>query len=229
VTFFLSLLLLFTSDFERGVEAYKAQRFDEALALFEAALADSEVAKGPVLHNLGNCAYRLGRFPEAIGYYARASLRMPFDPEPRACLNLARRELGLEPIPPTAGESFARFDRLPNATRLWLVGTLQLLALSGVVLLRRRPARLTMFGVLCVSLVGAARLVRTHFASPSPEGVIVADEVSLRREPHTNLGILLELKAGEIVRVEECSDRWARIVHPQGSGWIDRFGLALID
>jgi len=182
-----------------------------------------------VLYNLGHCAFRLGRHAEAIVYYTGALRRMPDDPNPTRDLNLARRELGLEAFEPEPPGPFARFDTLPPTTRLAIIGSLQCVALWGLLLSRRRFSRLLLAPILGVVLIGAYHLVRSQTVNASFPAVVVAEEIELRGEPHTNLAIRFELKAGEIVQVVEHSPRWVRISHSRGTGWVERSGLGWVE
>lgn len=219
------------SNIERGVAAYEAGRFDEARSAFTAALNDAGVAPGPILYNIGNCAYRQGRHAEAVLFYRRALLRMPRDPEVRFNLRRAESHLG---IGGSSDQSFGVralgvVDALTSGELLLLVAILQVAGFLGaVVWRRRRGVRLTMSVVVVVALLGGARLVyRQWYASPS--GVVLSEEITLRAEPHVSLPATLELRAGEVVTVEESSDRWMRVVHPRGAGWTERAGVGVVD
>ena len=63
----------------------------------------------------------------------------------------------------------------------------------------------------------------------APEGVVMDHKIKVRTEPHAGMPVIVELRAGEIVRVEESSDRWARIVHVRGRGWTERAGVGVVD
>jgi Tfp pilus assembly protein PilF len=126
--FALLLALAQQSETLRAAEAaYRAGRFAEAKLRCELALADPSLAPGPVLFNLGNCAYRLGRPAEALWQYRRARLHLPRDAALRANLALAERQLGLRAEQPDSiGSSIAgAIAGLTRRERLWLASLAQ--------------------------------------------------------------------------------------------------------
>jgi tetratricopeptide (TPR) repeat protein len=221
-----------TPDMERAKRAYGDGRYGEALALFEAALSEPGMAEGSLLYNLGNCAFRLDRYAEAILFYKRAQLRMPRDGMVKFNLSWAEQQLGIDT---PAGESFAAAvvglaDSFLPGELLALVGVLLVAGLVGMVLLQRqRAARNAMALIVLIALAGAAHLVQSQWFPSSPEGVVMEDKIAVRSEPHADMPVVLELRAGETVRVEEASDCWARIVHDQGGGWIERAAVGVVD
>lgn len=225
----LCALFLGAGDLGRAERAYRAGQYGEALTLFQAALDAPGAPQGPLLYNLGNCAYRLGRHAEAVLYYRRAQLRLPRDPELEFNLRLTERRLGVDaPV----SESFvaAFFDSFTPSALLWLVGGLQGVGLVGLVLLRRRrAARFGMALLVLLALAGAARLAQTQWFPGPPSGVVLASEISLRSAPRADRAVTLELEAGETVRVQESSERWIRVVHARGSGWTERAGVGVVD
>jgi hypothetical protein len=229
---FFSLGIPESSNLERAEQAYRDGRFGEALALYESALSDPGVAEGPVLFNLGNCAFRLDRPAEAILFYRRAQLRMPRDGKVKFNMEFAGHRLGVD----TPGaESFAAAvaglaDSFLPGEMLILVGVLQLVGLTGMVLFKRhRAARNTMALIVLIALAGAAHLVQSQWFPDAPEGVVMDDRIAVRTEPHANMPVVLELRAGETVRIEERSDRWACIAHGRGRGWTKRSGVGVVD
>ena len=219
----------FAPDFDRGVEAFEAERYEEAREHFEAALDDPAVSRGPLYYNLGHCAFRLGEHAQAIVYYTGALQRMPMEPAVPRDRNLARRELGLPTLDPEPPGPFARFDSMPATTRLAIVGGLQAVALFGLLLSRDRRARLLLLPILVIALIGAGHLLQTETARPSFTAVVVVEDLGVRSEPHTNLANRFELSPGELVRVHEHSSRWVRIAHERGEGWVERAGLGWVE
>ncbi len=120
-------------------------------------------------------------------------------------------------------------DTMTPGEGLLLVGVLQVAGfLALVVWRRRRGVRLAMGAAVVVALLGGARLVYRQWYAP-PSGVVLSEEIALRAQPHASLPATLELRAGEVVTVEESSDRWMRVVHPRGAGWTRRVGVGVVD
>lgn len=211
--------------------AYRTGRFDEAYEIYQQALSEPDLAKGPLLYNLGNCAYRLGRHTEALHYYRRAQLRMPRDQQLEFNLRLTERALGIDP---RAEMSFiavllAWLDQFAPALLLALAGGLQAIGLAGLLLLRaQRTTRRALALAVLLGLVLSVRLLQVQFLASPPDAIALASKIELRPEPHLDLPVTLEVNAGETLRVEDLSDRWARVVHSSGSGWTERRGIGLI-
>ncbi len=221
-------LALSIADAEQN---YRAGKYEEALAQFQTELAKTDVDPGVVLYNMGNCAYRLGRYPEALLYYRRAQLRLPRDPELRFNLSLSESKLGIQV---GNSESFAQTwmalpDSFTPSELLWIVFGLQTVSLLGIVFFSRPSLRFLFVLLLIFALAGAAYLVVTQCFRQSHSGIVLSREVSLRSEPRTDLPAVLTLKAGESVRVEEQSDLWLKIRHEQGRGWTERQGVGMIE
>lgn len=221
--------LLGAGDLAEAERAYRAGRYEEAQARFEAALSEPGAAQGAVLYNLGNCAFRLGREAEAVLYYRRADLRLPRDPEVLFNLHLAEARLGLAPAAGTSGP-VALVAALPPGALLALASGLQGAGLLGLVLLRPRPAaRLLCALLVLLGLACAARLVQVQWFPGPLQGVVLSPRVALRPAPDPEQPANLELSAGELVRVLDLAQRWTRIRHARGSGWTERDGVGLVD
>jgi tetratricopeptide (TPR) repeat protein len=220
------------ANLDRAGRAYGVERYKEAFFYYEAALSKGEGSPGEILYNMGNCAYRLGRYAESLLHYRRAELRLPRDSRLGFNRSLAEEQLGLEKAPI---ESFAAsveelLDFLTPGEFLAAVGLLQGVGLVGLVLLRRRRGlRGVMIVVVLLALAGGARLVKKQWLPGPPAGVVLADRIAVRVEPHAEVVVLFELAAGVTVRVGEFSDRWAWIEHPRGKGWTERRGLGLVE
>ncbi len=225
----LVLATLSGPELVRAEHAYRIGRYQEAFTLFEQALAEPNAPQGPVLYAMGNCAFRLGRSAEASLYYRRAALRLPGDPRLAFNLQLAERRLGVAHAPPTVVERLrAALDARSPAELLVLVTLLQTAGLAGVLALRRRGRLLATLG-LAIGLVGAVYLVDRRTSPPPVEGVVLDHDLPVRTEPHPDLPATLVLHAGEIVRVEEGSDRWLRVTLPRGGGWAERSGVGVVE
>lgn len=225
---YLLWLSLFFTDAEQN---YRSGKYEEALVQFQAELTRPDSAQGPLLYNLGNCAYRLGRYPEALLYYRRAQLRLPRDTELQFNLSLTESKLGLDT---GNSESFAQtvLD-LPEAFTpselLCTVLLLQFLSFFGIIYFSRPALRFVFALVLFIALAGGVRLLMTQFFRQAPQAIVLSSEISLRSEPRDDLPAVLKLKAGEQVQVEEQSDRWLKLRHEQGRGWAERQGVGLIE
>lgn len=210
-----------------AVSAYEAGRFQEAFDHFSSALDDSPDAA--LLHNLGNCAYRLGRPARAVYYYRRALLRDPGSTELLFNLSLAEEQLGLDFGRDLASTVRTRVARVPLRTWVVLAGLLQSAGI-GLWLASRGRRRLRLVAVACLVLGSLAAIRSSNMAWLShPEGVVLEQDVGVRSDPHVTVSPSFSLGAGETVEVLEHSARWVHLRHAQGQGWAERSAIGLID
>ena len=203
-----------------------------ATRLFEEALATSDGTAGPILHNLGNCAYRRGQLAEAILWYRRALLRVPRDPETTFNLRLAEQRLSLDQPTqrPLVDELRAAADALTANELLAIVVLLLGSGLCGLVLAPRSWRGWRRLFLACVLLgVGLGVCLVHDRSTDALDGIVLAGQIAVRPEPHDGVPSTLDLKAGELVRVLERSKRWLRIEHPRGGGWTRRTGVGLVE
>ncbi len=215
-----------------AARAYAEGRFDDAYAAFEALLDSPDVDPAAVLYNLGNCAYRARRYVDAIVLYRRSLLRRPYDAATTHNVAQAERRLGIAP-PPAHGlvaVAGAWIERRPRGTLLLSLVAIEAVGLA--LLVGPRPGR-TRRGaaalLLLIGVAGGAWLIRAVASPPPRSAVVIAELVAIRPEPHRSLPVRLELAAGETVTVEGASDRWLRVTHPRGGGWVEPSGLVLVD
>jgi tetratricopeptide (TPR) repeat protein len=214
-------------------EAWRRGDFAGAHAIYAQLAASPAGTDATTLYNLGNCAFRLGRYAEAVLAYRRALLRRPGDERILFNLRLAESRLGLrgDADPAFLPAALAGIDALPPPLALFLVLALGTAGLIGLVAAGSRRAGLRALFVILLaagSLLGA-RLAWNALGEPPPDAVVLTPRLPLRPDPHASLTPSLELRAGETVRVLESSERWARVSHSRGSGWTDRAALGLVD
>jgi len=217
-------------DPEAAERAYRAGQYERALALYEEALGDPDIAEGAALYNMGNCVFRLGRYPEAVLHYERARLRRPRDAEVLFNLRLARRQLEIAPRP----ESFARtvaglLDALRARELLAVAAVLETAGLAGFVLLRgRRTARAFTALLVLLALGLAGHLVHRLWIA-APRGIVLEGGLEVRAGPEADRPVVSELEAGVPVRVRDRVEGWLRVEHPSGSGWTRAMGVGLVE
>ena len=207
----------------RAEQAYRDGRWAEAHSLYATALLDPATPRGPVLFNLGTCAYRAGQVPEAILCWRRAQLRAPHDAQIAFNIRRAEQELGLA-APVRAWHEWATPTEL-----LGIVIMLQLAGILGFLACRRRGLRAGAgLMVLATVLPGVAAV--SHACAEQPaSAVVLPARIPLRLEPHAEAGSLATLPAGSLVRIVAMSERWALVEGPALRGWVDRTGIALVD
>ena len=204
--------------------AYEKGRYGEAYTLYAELLSTPGVSRGAVLYDLGNCAFRQGRYAEAVRCFRSALRYRPRDRAVRFNLRLAKERLGLHPPgPPSLLRSLQDgIGRLTPWEWLLLGAFLQAAGLLARLLCSRRGMRAAAVIVLLLGVLAAGRGVQVRFFPGPPEAVVLVPDAALRPEPHRGLPVLERLPAGVRVRVLESSDRWARVEHHGREGWIAR-------
>lgn len=232
IAFLLLIMTMSTDPFIAAERAYEADRFNEAKSLYMEALSDMEMPSGPLLYNLGNCAFRSGQYAEAILHYSRARLRMPRDEALEYNLFLTQEHLGLTtPNKTSLGRLLASaVDSFTHREILFAMGALQLIGLAGLIF-HNRTRRFIVLVILCIliSWAGAAHLVHHQWIDKKIHGIVLNSAVTLRDEPHPDLEDMIRVKAGQQVHVEELSDQWIRVEHEGFLGWTERADIGIID
>jgi tetratricopeptide (TPR) repeat protein len=222
--------------FAAGVAAYEAGQASEAEAAFRGLVASGH-AHPDVLFNLGNAAYRLGRWPEAVYAYEWALGLEPRDEETRENLALARAQLVADEIPsdlsPLAREAMELLLSVP----LLLSATLVALAWTAAWLLAALRVLTGRSGLAwpAAVLLLAGLLISAHVALVLREkagierGVLQRAEVQVKSGPGEDYATLFQLHAGTVVRVDGERAGWRRVRLPHGpSGWVDGPAVAVI-
>lgn len=230
-----SVLLILASlaaadDRRRADEAWHAGRFEDAAVLYERALERDGADAGYVHFRLGCCAFRAERWADAVHHFGCAALRRPRDERVAFNLELAARHLDApagshRPRPGVEGA----WMRLTAREKWWLALVLQLLGVAGVLLLRRVASVRSAAAVVLLLGIGVQIRVIHEAASDERPGVVLVQEVDVRAEPRRGAASRFSLEAGEAVVVLAASDRWARVVHPRGEGWIARAAVGVVE
>ncbi|MFH1998625.1 MAG: SH3 domain-containing protein [Planctomycetota bacterium] len=232
-------MIIFIIGFVLGIhpildaeEAYLSGRFMEARALYSQALLEADPPLGPILYNVGNCAYRTGDYATALLYYSRAQLRMPRHKALRFNQCMAREQLGLIVASnETLGELLSScIKAFTPFESLLCLGALQLIGLMGLVLFRKHlKTRVVMILLVLFAWIGASRLVYTQRIAEARRGIVLSSSIRLRHEPHTDLAVTGRLKAGEEVFIRGQSDLWIQVEHEGQVGWTERAGIGIIE
>lgn len=203
----------------RADAAYRASRFAEAAERYTKLLEHTTEYRGALLLRLGNSQYRAENYGAALFAFERARAFLGDDTTLRH--NLARTHAKLGLAPPT--------DRDPGPFRTPLLVALALVLQSlGLYWALVRRARIgllvTAAGVAC-AVVACVRI-----ATNAPlEALVLSARCEVRAEPNDRAATLLSLPTGTRLRIEESSDRWSRVSHPRGSGWVRRSVLGILD
>ena len=224
------------ADFDAGVGMLESdpgqagERLSAAAEGFES-LIRSGVRNGRLYYNLANTYLQLGRLGKAIANYRRAEKLIPGDEQLKTNLGYARG-LRRYQIEAKGSESLLRtlffwHYRIPLATRF--AAGLVLYVLFWLVLMIRplfRQAGLPLIALLLAVgwlTLGASTAVQWSIESRTAAGVIVADEVVVRKGNSANYEPQVKqlLYEGVEFTLLEMRSGWLRIELPDGStGWI---------
>src|SRR5690606_37731262 len=140
----------------------------------------------------------LGDHAQAILCYRRALARQPADQQAQFNLRLAEAQLGIHRSEPEGiGRTLEQLTTAPRIVALlWSIGTIQLAALAGAFLLRRRGrhrwlSRAFLALALSAFAVGLA-VTAIAWAGRPPEAVVLAQGLPLRSLPRADGEVLLE-------------------------------------
>lgn len=216
-----SLQPLVAADFEEANRLYEKEEFS-ASALQYRELIRSGQESAAVWFNLGNALFKSGEAGRGIYSYRRAVRLAPRDPDIRANLMFARKEVAGAFAPESS--SWAGFFRYLS-TREWMWFTA--IVVSGFFLLLAwrearsssgLPIRSTAFGAI---LVAGLSLIAHSQWDESDEGVVVAAKVSARYGPLEDSKSFFQLKDGEEVKITGSKGEWIQVVNTSGqSGWV---------
>ncbi|GAB4146971.1 MAG: hypothetical protein Fur0037_15080 [Planctomycetota bacterium] len=213
------------------IALYEAGRPAEAAAALERELSLGPSDVVPLLYDLGNCSFRLGRLGEAACFYRRALARAPDLEEARWNLRLVQERLRIdEPLPGRRGIRGwifgPRAGGPPGRARLACAFALQCLGILGLIFWRR--ARF-----LCL-LLAASGLLAGFLPWIEPgrtcrEAVVLVPEAPLRADPSPGGPLRSRLREGEVLRLLQAGPGWILAERGGVKGWVERASVGLVD
>jgi tetratricopeptide (TPR) repeat protein len=219
--------------FSRGNAAYEAGNYQQAVALYDSAIAGATSAE--LFFNRGNAHFKLGEIGRAIADYNRAYVLRPHDRDIRHNLAFARQ---YRPDKSTTIENpllrmLAAFLRMPDAgsARL-LAGLFFLLALGSLALLFIRGQRLFGWTALGLGVLFLYCLLSSaswsEVTSPA-RAVVVRPELTLRSGPGPEYKEIAVVHDGLEVTVREQRPGYVLIQTPGGDGgWAESSSVETI-
>lgn len=220
------------SIFLRGVEAYQQEDYAGAAELWQK-IEKQGIRSAAVYYNLGNACYRLGRMPEAILYYERASLLKPGDEDIAYNLEMARawQEDKLSTVPDLFIVSWYRnisrwFDSNQWASGSLIAFGLLFLCLLLFLLSRRyrvkKVALSTSILFLLLALLSMQfSLANRRLIQDKSFGIIFSPSVTAKNTPSESGTDLFIIHEGLKVEIEDKVNKWLEIRLPDGKvGWV---------
>jgi tetratricopeptide (TPR) repeat protein len=225
-----------TSFFE-GNAAYKAGRYADAIAAYEAVLG-AGLESGALHFNLGNACFKEGQLGRAVLSYERARRLLPRDADVRANLYYAREQADDAPEPRPFWErlifplaSRATTGELAAATSvawflLWTALAVRIARRRWGILLGRVAAVLAVVLAMTGASLGA-RLTQVDWARPAV--VTAAGETAVRFEPTESGTTHFSVTEGIALDVQEIQEGWLQVRRRDGRrGWVPAEAVSFV-
>jgi hypothetical protein len=228
--------------FDAAAKAYAAQKYDDAVARFEA-LRQSGIHHPSLFYDLGNAHFRAGNLGPAILNYERALRLEPDADDVRYNLQVARETVSArhgkdtvagaerEPLWIRAGQL------LPLPTLAWGFLALDLLFFGVLVAVRFLPTGFLRTGLivgdvflgLAGAFVGLLLAAQLHLVHNVRLSVVVSDEVVMREGPDATRREMPKLHAGHRVEILRESQGWYRVrLANRMEGWVPKAAVEAI-
>ncbi len=213
------------SKFAVATEAYKAEDYDRAVAVYEDILRGGKES-GALYYNLGNTYFKRGNLGKAILNYERARRLIPRDGDLNFNLEYARSKAGLSAAEATSWSKLVE-RRIRNWTDREIAWAFSGLALAGALLhlaslFGQWPApwrrwTVSLVCVLWLSCVGS--FVAKLAAEEDLAFVITPSEA--RFEPRAEATTHFSLTQGTALSILEEGNAWAKVKRADGKvGWV---------
>lgn len=226
------------SWFEKANEFYEQSVFDSAVVYYEQILEEG-FTNATIHYNLGNSYYRTGEIGPAILQYEKALKLDPGDPDIRANLRFANRNI-VDRIPaPERGFVGTMIHRLhtvlPLGAQLWLLFSLLTLTaiLYSLWLFASHNARLWLVYLsgLCIILlviVGTSTGIRVYQRENIRYAVVLSNDIDALNGPNGNK-VLFTAHEGTKFRIRKVVEEWSLVSLPNGvGGWVRNSTLGRI-
>ncbi len=218
--------------FERGNEAYRAGRFEEAIGEYSGIISRGYVS-APLYFNLGNAYYRTGRMAKAILSFERGARLDPGDPDIEFNLRLANLRIvdRIEPVPELFLLGWIRtlvnlITPSTSAVLLAVFWTLAFGQLAAVnIIVSSFWNALLRWGILAaaafVLLLGLVFGMQINQLSDRSEAIVTARSVTAKNSPDTESVDAFVIHEGLKVRLSDSVGEWVKITLADGKvGWI---------
>lgn len=219
------------ASFYRGNALYGDERYADAAAAYEAALAGG-VESGAILYNLGNACFKEGNLGAAVLAYERAAKHIPSDPDLAANLSYARELCG-DPQP--AAPWYARIlfplaSRVSTETLAWLAVACWWSVFALLILRMFVPVAARVMGraavAVAIALVATTASLAYRIATVErPRWAVVtsSEDAVIRYEPSETGTAFFVARPGTVVEIQSTRPGWARVQARDGRrGWTER-------
>lgn len=216
--------------FLRANQLYDQKEYDKALQEYQA-LTD----KGStVWYNMGNCAFQVGHYMQALAYYKCAQ---------KDAIGLLRADVlhNIDVVENKLGHTHiqTRTQRWLQYIQAWVMVVpwllLQLLVLSILLVVflvlknwrvRKRYGVLTVFLVLSIVFTSVLLLKYNH--DVSRVGIVVHPQVIVRAGPDKNYPAVSTMNEATEVTVEEMRVLWYKVTYNTNVGWVSSDDIVVV-
>jgi tetratricopeptide (TPR) repeat protein len=226
--------------FQKGNEAYLAEKYADAIQQYESVLANG-LESSALYYNLGNAYYKIGRLGKAILNYERALQRSPKDKNIQFNLRLANlRVKDRIDVPPefflfrwhrTLVQAFSISGWAWLMTLIFLVtcGLVVIQLVLNPVQLRRYLRQAAITGLVISALALGLLLARQHLENSHSYAIILSPSTQSLAAPQSGSTELFIVHEGTKVRVLDRDADWLKVELIDGKqGWITTRDLELI-
>lgn len=228
------------SAFQKAAEAYGAQQYPEAVALYDSIEAQEGVS-AQLYYNRGNAFYKMGQYAPAILNYERSLLLNPADEDTRANLELANSKITdkIEVADKFFITEWARTVRDWCSSNTWAVAGIVsfLLFIAGMYLyVFMGNIRLRKIGffvgwpMLVISVIANICAVgQNNRRKAHDEAIVFAPSVTVKSTPADSGTDLFILHEGTKVMLQEQIGQWIEIRIADGNrGWLPVSAIEVI-
>ncbi len=230
------------TTFQRAADAYNAQRYADAVALYDSV----EVADGvspQLYYNRGNAYYKMGKYAPAILNYERALMLDPSNPDISYNLELANTKIAdkIEETGTFFINVWAQTVRDWFTSNTWaVIGIISFLmfmiAFVTYMFVDSQHMRVRKWGffialpLFIISLIAnACALAQNDRSSNRDQAIIFAGEVSVKSSPSDSGTQLFVLHAGTKVTLIETVGEWGEVRISDGNrGWLPLSAIEII-
>lgn len=204
--------------FLQANSAYEHKNYQEALNRYE----KIEPKTAPVWYNMGNCAYRLGQYLNALLYWRRAYALGSGSLVYQCAENmkLACQKQGIKSL---CCKPFFKAHSLMIMQILFFCVFGVFLLLSRR-LLQKKQYVLLMF--MASALIGSGILICFGYHERVPVAFVMQSGVAVRAGPDVHYQELALLTAGNPVYVKQKRSNWCKIDGDGICGWVDEKNIA---
>lgn len=219
--------------FSQANRMYEQGRFNDAAMAYDN-LIQVGVASPALYFNAGNAWFKAGQTGRAIVDYRKAEKLAPRDPDIRANLQFARRQVA-NSVPALPGTPWTRWMNHISVNE-WTIAASVALALFFMIMALRqiRPSTRNMlktpaialgFVTVCLSLC----LYFDYGNVQTKSGVITTSEAVVRRGPFDESQSAFTVRDGAELLVVDSKDNWLQVADAaRHTGWIRTNQLSLL-